>query len=119
MIEKINKWLSQYPFFKSKIKRIYQLFFYIISPKYKAKGQINNLTCSDYDDFFGYYDKCPWDSSQRYFIYISAKNMNSLICAKEPCDIILLDTLNNTKKNHCVKPNLQYATRMHATMVGT
>jgi hypothetical protein len=95
---KANEWLQKYPVIKKTVKRLYQIFFYIISPKTKSQGNIELIAESGDDAFFGYYDKCPWDATQRYFLFISAKDMNKNVCAKGESDIIIFDTQTGDKK---------------------
>ena len=45
--------------------------------------------------FFGYYDKSPWDVSDRYILCLRAKNTYSSVAPKEPAEIILFDTHDN------------------------
>lgn len=91
--QKINQKLNQYPVIKKKIKRIYQRSIYILSPKIKSEGDIFRLSPADqYEYFFGYYDKCPWDSSGRYVLCLRAKDTWSNVAPKDPADIILIDT---------------------------
>lgn len=42
--------------------------------------------------FFGYYDKSPWDATQRYMLCMRAENTWSDVSPKETADIILIDT---------------------------
>ena len=45
--------------------------------------------------FFGYYDKSPWDATDRYILCLRAKDTQSSVAPKEPAEIILFDTHNN------------------------
>lgn len=91
--QKINYQLNKFPAIKKVIKRTYQLAMYAISPKIKSEG---NIQCISPDDgkeyFFGYYDKSPWDATQRYMLCMRANNTWSDVSPKEPADIILIDT---------------------------
>lgn len=91
--QKINYHLNKFPAVKKVIKRAYQLGMYAISPKIKSEG---NVQCVSPDDgkeyFFGYYDKSPWDATQRYMLCMRANNTWSDVSPKEPADIILIDT---------------------------
>jgi len=91
--QKINYHLNKFPAVKKVIKRAYQLGMYAISPKIKSEG---NIECVSPDDgkeyFFGYYDKSPWDATQRYMLCMRANNTWSDVSPKEPADIILIDT---------------------------
>ena len=89
--QKINYHLNKYPAIKKVIKRTYQLGMYAISPKIKSEG---NIQCVSPDDgkeyFFGYYDKSPWDATQRYMLCMRANDTWSDVSPKESADIILI-----------------------------
>ncbi|MBQ8719517.1 MAG: hypothetical protein IJY65_00610 [Clostridia bacterium] len=91
--QKINYQLNKFPALKKFVKRVYQLCMYAISPKIKLEG---NISCVSPDDekeyFFGYYDKSPWDATQRYILCMRASNTWSDVSPKEPADILLIDT---------------------------
>ncbi|MBU5594394.1 hypothetical protein KQI76_04380 [Amphibacillus sp. MSJ-3] len=94
--QRINKILTNLPFLKKLIKRIYQILMYIISPKKKSEGNIQRITPNDdYEYFFGYYDKSPWDSTDRYMLCLRAKNTTKSVAPREQAEIILIDTYNN------------------------
>ncbi len=69
---------------------------YAVSPKLKSEGDIQCLTPKDeYEYFFGYYDKCPWDPSGRYVLCNRVRN-----AWKEPdnateAELVLIDTKEN------------------------
>lgn len=93
---KINSNLNKYPAIKKVIKRCYQIGMYLISPKIKSEGNIIRISPDDgMEYFFGYYDKSPWDATDRYMLCLRAKNTYSSVAPKEPADIILFDTHNN------------------------
>jgi hypothetical protein len=96
--QKINYQLNKYPAVKKIIKRGYQLAMYVISPKIKSEGNIVRVSPDDGADyFFGYYDKSPWDATDRYMLCVKAKNTRSEVSPKEPAEIILIDTQNGNK----------------------
>lgn len=96
--QNINYQLNKYPQIKKVIKRGYQLAMYAISPKIKSEGKI---TCVSPDDgneyFFGYYDKSPWDATERYMLCMKATDTWSEPDPLGEADIILIDTLDNNK----------------------
>lgn len=95
----INYQLNKLPRIKKYIKRIYQLFMYIISKKEKSYGDIERITPKDeYEYFFGYYDKSPWDSTERYILCMRARCTYKDVSPREPADIILIDTKNSNIK---------------------
>lgn len=94
----INNILNKFPHVKKVIKRIYQLIMYILSPKIKSEGNIIRVSPFDkYEYFFGYYDKSPWDKTERYMLCIRAKNTWKNVAPKELAEVVLIDTLNNNK----------------------
>ncbi|WP_035052191.1 TolB family protein [Carnobacterium pleistocenium] len=96
--KKVNHVLSQFPFIKKTVKRAYQLFFYSVSPKQKKIGEIKRVSPNDeYEYFFGYYDKSPWDSSDRYMLCLKVEDTSKSTAPKTIADIILIDTKNNNE----------------------
>ena len=92
--QKINYQLNKYPPVKKVIKRLYQLTMYAMSKKVKAEGNIVRLSPSDgYEYFFGYYDKSPWDATDRYVLCLRAKDTWSDVSPREMAEIILIDTM--------------------------
>lgn len=93
---KINYQLNKYPAIKKVIKRAYQISMYAISPKIKSDGDIMAVTPNDgMEYFFGYYDKSPWDASDRYMLCLRAKDTSSDVAPNEAADILLFDTKDN------------------------
>lgn len=92
--QSINYQLNKYPVIKQIVKRIYQHAMYAISPKLKSEGNIIRLSPNDntHEYFFGYYDKSPWDITDRFILCLRARNTWSDVSPKEPADIILIDT---------------------------
>ena len=96
--KKINEFISDFPIIKRSIKRLYQLFFYAISPKQKNEGNILRVTPDDgFEYFFGYYDKTPWDISNRYMLSLKVPNTLVSPAPKEKAEIVLIDTQNNNE----------------------
>lgn len=90
----INQKLNKYPSVKKRIKRIYQRTMYTVSPKVKSEGNIIRVTPNDsnHEYFFGYYDKSPWDITDRYLLCLRAKDTWSDVSPKEKADILMIDT---------------------------
>ncbi len=98
VVQKINYQLNKHPGIKKGIKRVYQRMAYAISPKIKAEGNILCVTPHDnYEYFFGYYDKSPWDSSGRYMLSMRAENTWSDVSPKKAAEIVLIDTEKNNQ----------------------
>lgn len=92
--QKINYQLNKYPKIKKVVKSTYQHIMYWISPKIKSEGNIIKLSPNDFDNeyFFGYYDKSPWDITDRYVLCLRAKNTWSDVSPKDIADILIIDT---------------------------
>lgn len=92
----INYWLNKFPTIKKAVKRGYQLLMYAMSPKIKSEGNIIRVSPNDdFEYFFGYYDKSPWDASGRYILCMKAKNTWTEVSPLVPVDLLLIDTQNN------------------------
>ena len=92
--QKINYQLNKYPGVKKVVKSVYQHAMYAVSPKIKSEGNIVRVSPDDssHEYFFGYYDKSPWDASDRYMLCMRAKDTWSDVSPKEKADILLIDT---------------------------
>lgn len=92
--QKVNYQLNKFPAVKKVVKRIYQLGMYAISSKTKCEGNIVRISPNDskHEYFFGYYDKSPWDITDRYVLCMKAKDTWSDVSPKEKADILLIDT---------------------------
>lgn len=103
--QKINYQLNKYPAIKKVIKRAYQRTMYAISPKIKSEGNITRISPDDkeHEYFFGYYDKSPWDITDRYMLCLRANNTWSDVSPKETSDILLIDTQKNEDDKDRVK----------------
>ena len=104
--QKINYTLNKAPVLKKGIKRLYQRTMYTLSPKIKSEGDITRVSPDDPDHeyFFGYYDKSPWDITDRYMLCMKTNNTWSDVSPKEKADILLIDTtLPEVDKNRARK----------------
>jgi len=63
-------------------------------PKIKKEGNVERISPDDsnHEYFFGYYDKSPWDISDRYILCMRADNTWSDVSPKTKADILLIDT---------------------------
>ena len=101
--QEINYQLNRYPKIKKVIKNLYQHIMYAVSPKVKSEGNITRVSPDDaeHEYFFGYYDKSPWDISDRYMLCIKAQNTWSDVSPREKADILIIDTeadMNDPKR---------------------
>lgn len=92
--QKINYQLNKFPAIKKVVKRIYQVGMYAISKKVKYEGNIIRISPNDnkHEYFFGYYDKSPWDKTDRYVLCMKANNTWDDVSPREKADILLIDT---------------------------
>lgn len=92
--QRINYQLNKVPGLKRVIKRMYQRTMYTISPKIKSEGNIIRISPNDvsHEYFFGYYDKSPWDITDRFMLCMRATDTWSDVSPKEKADILLIDT---------------------------
>lgn len=98
---KIHDKLLNHPKLKKVVKRCYQRTMVSLSKKFKSEGNIVRVSPNDdYDYFFGYYDKSPWDITGRYMLCMKASDTSKNVAPKEKLEILLIDTENNneTKK---------------------
>lgn len=95
----VNNTLQKFPQLKKNIKRIYQTGMYAMSPKIKSEGNIIRVSPDDeYEYFFGYYDKTPWDITERYMLCLKVKTTYKEVAPKEAAEIILIDTHDQYKQ---------------------
>jgi len=94
-----KKVLERFPLVKKIGKRFYHSISYFLSKeKIICEGNIIKLTPNDgYEYFFGYYDKSPWDITDRYVLALRAKKTYKNVAPKESAQIVLIDTLNDNK----------------------
>lgn len=92
--QRINYVLNRMPFIKKGVKRVYQRTMYAISPKTRVKGDVVRLSPDDpaHEYFFGYYDKCPWDITDRYVLCVRANDTWSDVSPRESADLLVIDT---------------------------
>lgn len=99
-IEKIGKYaLEQFPLLKKTAKRVYQLSSYFLtSDKITAEGNLIRVSPNDsYEYFYGYYDKSPWDSTNRYMIALRVKQSYKNVAPKDPGTVVVIDTQKNNQ----------------------
>lgn len=94
-----KRMFEQFPVIKRSAKRVYQIASVAMSKeKFKSEGDITKVSPDDgYEYYYGYYDKSPWDISDRYMICIKVKQAYKSVAPKEPGVVGVIDTLNNNK----------------------
>ncbi|MCC5894470.1 MAG: hypothetical protein JJU16_03340 [Alkalibacterium sp.] len=94
--QKINTFMNKVPVAKKIVKRVYQLSMYSLSSNVKSEGNIKRITPMDgHEYFFGYYDKSPWDASDRYMLCLRVKDTTKSVAPEESAEILLIDTFKN------------------------
>ena len=94
-----KKALEQFPAVKHAAKRVYQVASVVTNrDKVKAEGDITRVSPDDgYEYFYGYYDKSPWDATDRYMICVRVQQAYKSVAPKEPGTVCLIDTQDNNK----------------------
>lgn len=94
-----KKALERFPVIKRSAKRVYQLTSVATSnEKFKSEGDIVRVSPDDgFEYFYGYYDKSPWDASDRYMICVKVKRAYKSVAPKEPGVVGVIDTKNGNK----------------------
>lgn len=90
---------EQFPFIKHSVKRIYQLISYIISnEKIRAEGSMQRVTPQNgFEYYYGYYDKSPWNATDRYMIALRVKQAYKSVAPQEQGMVVLIDTQHANK----------------------
>lgn len=90
---------EQFPVIKRSAKRVYQLVSVATSnKKFKSEGDIIRVSPDDgFEYFYGYYDKSPWDATDRYMLCIKVKQAYKSVAPKEPGIVGVIDTQDNNK----------------------
>lgn len=91
--------LEQFPVVKRSAKRVYQVASVITNrDKTKVEGDITRVSPEDkYEYFYGYYDKSPWNATDRNIICLRVLQAYKSVAPKEPGTVCLIDTLDNNR----------------------
>lgn len=94
-----KKLLEQFPAAKHTAKRIYQATSVALSRDHaKCEGTLRRVTPDDdFEYFYGYYDKSPWDATDRYMIALRVDQAYRSPAPKEPGTVCLIDTQNDNQ----------------------
>ena len=89
-----KKIFAKFPKIRRFLKAIYHRVSYILSKKEKKyQGNITRISPIDeYEYFYGYYDKSPWDKSDRYIIALQVRNAHKVPDSIEKAKIVVFDT---------------------------
>jgi hypothetical protein len=98
---KLAKLLEKHPKLRNFIKLVYQRIMYIIanlnkSNEYKNMAEVKVVT-SQVEHFFGYYDKSPWDITNRYMLTLRVPFADKHPQQGDKATIGVIDTKNDNK----------------------
>ncbi len=103
-----KKLFAKFPKTRRFLKKIYQRTMYLISKDdIKSEGNICRISPDNqYEYFYGYYDKSPWDITDKYVLALQVNNARKTPDSVEEATIVVFDTLNNNSiieigKTHC------------------
>lgn len=100
---KIEAWgkraFERFPFIKHAAKRVYQVASYLLSnEKIHVEGDVQRVTPWDeFEYYYGYYDKSPWDATGRYMIALRVRQAYKSVAPKERGMLVLIDTKEGNK----------------------
>lgn len=91
-----KRMLEQFPPVKRAAKRIYQgLSVAAAKERLNAEGELIRVSPDDgYEYFYGYYDKSPWDTEDRFLLALRVRQAWRSVAPKEPGTVCLIDTAN-------------------------
>lgn len=94
-----KKVFERFPVIKRSAKRVYQLASVATSnDKVKSEGNVVRVSPEDgYEYYYGYYDKSPWDITDRYMIVVRVNQAYKSVAPKESGIVGVIDTQNNNK----------------------
>lgn len=97
--EKGKQLLARFPRLRKFCKKTYQRIMFLFSKEKILKvGELETINPQDeYEYFFGYYDKCPWDRNDRYVISLRVKSATKKADSDEEAQIVVFDTYNNNE----------------------
>ena len=94
-----KRMFEQFPIIKRSAKRAYQLVSVATSnEKFRSEGDVVRVSPDDgFEYFYGYYDKSPWDMTDRYMICLKVKQAYKSVAPKEPGIVGVIDTQDDNK----------------------
>ena len=95
-----KKIFAKFPKIRRFLKGIYQRTMYLLSHEsYKSQGDITRVSPeNEFEYFYGYYDKSPWDKTNRYMIALKVRNAYKVPDSTEEAQVVVLDTKNNKEE---------------------
>lgn len=100
-IENLGKRVfERYPIIKRVSKRVYHRLSYALdNDKFKSKGDFTRVSPENNNDYyFGYYDKSPYDQSDRFVLALKSVETTSNPAPSHSADIVVIDTTDSTEK---------------------
>lgn len=89
--------LNKFPKLKRFIKFCIAIIYVAFSFQKKSSGNIKKISPNDqYEYFFGYYDKCPWDMDDNNIIFLKVKCAYKDPAPKEEAYIMIYNSVNDT-----------------------
>lgn len=91
--------LEQLPLVKRSAKRAYQFANVVASSeKFKSKGDVVKVSPDDgFEYFYGYYDKSPWDITNRFMLCLKVRQAYKSVAPKETGVVGVIDTFDGNK----------------------
>ena len=92
-----KKILAKFPKTRRFFKGIYHRVSYFLSKdKIQYEGDLIRISPDDeFEYFYGYYDKSPWDITDRYIIALQVKNAHKVPDSIETAKVVVFDTKNS------------------------
>lgn len=92
--EKGKKIFAKFPKTRRFLKKVYQRTMYTFShDTKKVEGNVCRISPENkFEYFYGYYDKSPWDASDRYLLALQVNNAHKKADSTEEARIIVFDT---------------------------
>lgn len=94
-----KKALEQFPKVKCSAKRAYQLASVAASSeKFMSEGDVMKVSPNDgFEFFYGYYDKFPWDSTNRFILCLKVRQAYKAVAPKKTGVVGVIDTFGGNK----------------------
>lgn len=95
----IKKILKKSPKLNRVLIKSYKQVRYVVADKQFKTENVRRISPKDeYEYFYGYYDKSPWDISGQYILSLRVKSTLKDVAPAEKAEIVLFDELNDTFK---------------------
>lgn len=88
---------KRFPQVRRVLKRTYQLASVATDfGRVKVEGDFKRISpVNEYEYFYGYYDKSPWDKNDRYVLAVRVKDATEAPAPLTPGHVVLIDTFND------------------------